>query len=127
MTIVPADEEYISSYDKLNTYKYRPSHGGDPFPGTSDVHELLSIPMIWSGKPMEKPLLNIQEKNEVITFYYLKDPTVIQIATDIQQTDLDSTTNETRVYTLDGRYVGKSTHGLAKGVYIINGKKTVIR
>ena len=76
---------------------------------------------------MEKPLLNIQEKNEVITFYYLKDPTVIQIATDIQQTDLDSTTNETRVYTLDGRYVGKSTRGLAKGVYIINGKKTVIR
>ena len=57
-------------------------------------------------------------------FYYLFGP---QIATDIQQTDIDSNTKETKIYTLDGRYVGKSTRGLAKGVYIINGKKTVIR
>ena len=83
--------------------------------------------MIWSDQDMEKPLLNIQEENGVITFYYLTDPTVPQIATDIQQTDIDSNTKETKIYTLDGRYVGKSTRGLAKGVYIINGKKTVIR
>lgn len=132
MTIVPADGEFISSYltgsDKTySSAQYLASHKGDPFPGTSDVHKLLSIPMIWSGEPMEKPLLNIQEENGVITFYYLTDPTVPQIATDIQQTDIDSNTKETKIYTLDGRYVGKSTRGLAKGVYIINGKKTVIR
>lgn len=132
MTIVPADGEYISSYlvgeDKdYSQEEYIASHKGDPFPGTKNVHELLSIPMIGSGKHMEKPLLNIQEENGVITFYYLTDSTVPQIATDIQQTDIDSNTKETKIYTLDGRYVGKSTRGLAKGVYIINGKKTVIR
>ena len=124
MTFVPADKVYISSYDKLHSDKYRPSHGGDPFPGTEEVHELLSVPMIWGGYDMEKPLLNIQEKNDVITFFYMREP---QIATDINGVDIVSTPNETRIYTLDGRYVGKNTRGLAKGVYIINGKKTVIR
>ena len=50
-----------------------------------------------------------------------------QITTDINDVDVASSPNETRIYTLAGRYVGNSTRGLAKGVYIINGKKTVIR
>ena len=131
MTIVPADGEYISSYLTGEGKMYKPaqyidSHKGDPFPGTSDVHELLSIPMIWGGYAMEKPLLNIQEDEDgVVTFYYLREP--LKIATDINGVDIVSTPNETRIYTLDGRYIGNSTRGLAKGVYIINGKKTVIR
>ena len=129
MTIVPADEEYISSYltgdgKKYTQAQYVASLKGDPFPGTSDVHELLSIPMIWGGNTMEKPLLNIQEKNGVITFFFMREP---QITTDINDVDVASSPNETRIYTLDGRYMGNSTRGLAKGVYIINGKKTVIR
>ena len=127
MTYIPADGEYISSYWYSNFTQqqvYMDSHGGDPFPGTSNVHRLTSIHMIWSDQDMEKPMLNIRENNGVVSFYYLFGP---QIATDIQQTDIDSNTKETKIYTLDGRYVGKSTRGLAKGVYIINGKKTVIR
>lgn len=131
MTIVPADGLLISSYladgddtDPYTKTQYLVSHQGDPFPGTSDIHELLSIHMIWSNEEMEKPLLNIQEKNGVITFFYMSEP---QIATDINDVDVASTSNETRIYTLDGRYVGNNTRGLAKGVYIINGKKTVIR
>ncbi len=134
MTFVPADNIYISSYhasDKPGAAQYtlddyRASHGGDPFPGTSDVHELRSIPMIWGGYDMEKPLLNIQEEEDgVVTFYFLSEPP--KITTDIDEIDIASSTNETRIYTLDGRFVGNSTRGLAKGVYIINGKKTVIR
>ena len=127
MTIVPADGVFISSYDKDpdRKPKYISSHRGDPFPGTSKVHELRSIPMIWGRYDMEKPLLNIQEENDVVTFYYLSEPP--KIATDINDVDIVSTPNETRIYTLDGRYLGNSTRGLAKGVYIINGKKTVIR
>lgn len=129
MTIIPADDEFISSYlvgaDKPYTSsQYLLSFRGDPFPGTSDVHELLSIPMIWSGVNMEKPLLNIQENNKVISFYYLTDPT--QIVTGINHVD-DSHLQGNRIYTLDGRYVGSSLHGLKKGIYIVNGKKTVIR
>ena len=130
MTYIPADGEYISSYsyDSLEgQIAYIASHAGDPFPGTSNNHELRSIPLIWQEKgieTMEKPLLNIRENNGVVSFYYLVGP---QIATDINDVDMVSTPNETRIYTLDGRYVGNSTRGLAKGVYIINGKKTVIR
>ena len=58
---------------------------------------------------------------------YFCETTKRGIATAIRQTEFDSTTKETKIYTLDGRYIGKSTRGLAKGVYIINGKKTVIR
>ena len=130
MTYIPADGEYVSSYS-FNTFEgqaaYIANHAGDPFPGTSNNRELRSIPMIWHEKgieTMEKPLLNIRENNGVVSFYYLVGP---QIATDINDVDMVSTPNETRIYTLDGRYVGNSTRGLAKGVYIINGKKTVIR
>ena len=302
MTIVPADGLLISSYladgDETDPYtrsQYLASHKGDPFPGSTGVQNLFSIPLLWKGKPMEKPLVNIKERsNGVVTFNYLfepeekiedeseenvyalegivstaTDPDIEQviktydhnqtpsyqvfnfqgvafnfdpydatscnvlticvkplqnttlnvtlssdasssssakvmmdsgksvtslsdnshtvtyeleankwktlsiqlhgfsingvdmsqvtnltisngneeyegntifledvyfcettkrgIATAIRQTDFDSTTKETKIYTLDGRYVGNSTRGLAKGVYIINGKKTVIR
>jgi hypothetical protein len=39
----------------------------------------------------------------------------------------DKTKNGVQVYTLDGRYIGSSLKGLAKGIYIVNGKKTVVR
>ena len=32
-----------------------------------------------------------------------------------------------KVYTIDGRYVGTSTEGLAKGLYIAGGKKVVVK
>lgn len=34
---------------------------------------------------------------------------------------------DTRVYSISGQYVGTSTDGLAKGLYIVNGKKIIIR
>ena len=33
----------------------------------------------------------------------------------------------TRVYTISGQYVGTSTEGLARGLYIVGGKKIVIQ
>ena len=34
---------------------------------------------------------------------------------------------KTTVYTADGIYVGNSTKGLAKGLYIVNGKKYIVK
>lgn len=128
MTIVPADGQFISSYEvrdkSATSNEYYSSFLGDPFPGTSKVNELLSIPLIWGRTIMEKPLLKIKEENNIITFYYQALP---QIATGISETDKTDHSGALSIYTLDGRYVGKSTRGLAKGVYIINGKKTVIQ
>ena len=80
MTIVPADGLLISYYlsdDETDPYtnaEYLASHSGDPFPGTQNVHDLYSIPMIWAGESMDKPLLNIQEKNQIVSFYYMFEP-----------------------------------------------------
>ena len=32
-----------------------------------------------------------------------------------------------RVYTIDGKYLGNSTNNLPKGIYIVNGKKYIIK
>lgn len=79
MTIVPADGLLISSYlsgigKQYTSAEYIASHKGDPFPGTSNVHNLYSIPLIWAGQPMDKPLLNIQENNQIVSFYYMFEP-----------------------------------------------------
>lgn len=34
---------------------------------------------------------------------------------------------DTRVYNLNGQYVGTTLNGLSKGVYIVNGKKVVVK
>lgn len=34
---------------------------------------------------------------------------------------------DTRVYNLNGQYVGATLNGLSKGVYIVNGKKVVVK
>ncbi len=35
--------------------------------------------------------------------------------------------NDNKVYTIDGRYAGNSIEGLGKGLYILNGKKVVVK
>lgn len=34
---------------------------------------------------------------------------------------------DTRVYNLNGQYVGATLNGLSKGVYIVNGKKMIVK
>ena len=34
---------------------------------------------------------------------------------------------DTRVYNLNGQYVGTTLNGLSKGVYIVNGKKMIVK
>ena len=45
--------------------------------------------------------------------------------TDCIQTVKPQTTTTTRIYTLDGRYMGTSKNALPKGIYVMNGKKFV--
>ena len=93
----------------------------DPFPGTQNVTELLSVTL--NNSTLKKPIYNIKEENGIITFDYLKDFT----------TGIDSpivnngTAEDARIYTLDGRYLGTDKSQLTKGVYIIGKKKVVIR
>ena len=45
--------------------------------------------------------------------------------TGIEDVKVDVQTNDGRIYTVDGRYVGNSFNALGRGIYIQNGKKYV--
>jgi len=82
MTIIPADNEYISFYHQgkgkpYTQLEYQLSHGGDPYPGTSDVTQIESF-NVYSGS-MNKSLVDITEtiynkKVNFVSFYYMVPP-----------------------------------------------------
>lgn len=120
--IVPADGYVISAYNKQRTEEeYNLSLKGDPFPGTTNKTELLSVKL--NKSILEKPFYNIKETDGVITFDYLKD-----FATGIDSPVIQQNQEkDTRIFTLDGRYLGTDVSQLTKGVYIIGKKKVIIK
>ena len=123
--IVPADGYVISDYNKGEGKKYtndeyKASLKGDPFPGTGNRTELLSVKL--NNSTLEKPIYNIKEENGVITFDYLDNISAIQLPS-VDETDM--TTKQ--IFSLDGRYLGNDASKLTKGIYIIGKKKVVIK
>lgn len=123
--IVPADGYVISDYNhgdgkQWTDVQYKESLQGDPFPGTTKKTELLSV--VLNNITLEKPIYNIKEENEVITFDYLDNISAIQLPS-VDETDMTSK----QIFFLDGRYIGNDASKLTKGIYIIGKKKVVIR
>lgn len=124
--IVPADGYVISDYNhgdgkQWTDDQYKASLQGDPFPGTTNKTELLSV--VLNKSTLEKPFYNIKEADGVITFDYLKD-----FATGIDSPVIQQNQEkDTRIFTLDGRYLGTDASQLTKGVYIIGKKKVIIK
>lgn len=126
VTIVPADGYIISEYThgtglKWTDEQYKASLKGDPFPGTQNVTQLLSVTL--NKSTLEKPIYNIKEENGIITFDYLKDFTT-GINAPITSMGKEK---DARIFTLDGRYLGTDASTLGKGIYIIGKKKVVIK
>lgn len=123
--IVPADGYVISDYNhgdgkQWTDEEYKASLKGDPFPGATNKTELLSVEL--NNSTLEKPIYNIKEENEVITFDYLDNISAIQLPS-VEETDM--TTKQ--IFSLDGRYLGNDASKLTKGIYIIGKKKVVIK
>lgn len=124
--IVPADSDVISDYNhgdgkQWTDDQYKASLQGDPFPGTAKKTELLSVEL--NNSTLKKPFYNIKEADGVITFDYLKD-----FATGIDSPVIQQNQEkDTRIFTLDGRYLGTDVSQLTKGVYIIGKKKVIIK
>ncbi|MCR5076992.1 MAG: M6 family metalloprotease domain-containing protein [Prevotella sp.] len=128
MTIVPADGFLMSSYSVVGDEKtkqakhdeYLISHGGDPFPGTSNIDKLETVKLNLST--LTKPLYHITEEETTgnISFEYLQDLTA---------NGIDGITikepQDNRIYTIDGRYVGTDRSTLPHGIYIQNRQKFV--
>lgn len=130
--IVPADGYVISDYNhgsgnNKDGYawtgnEYKESLKGDPYPGTSNVTQLLSVNL--NNSTLEKPIYNIKENEDgTVTFDYLKDFTTgIDNAIAEKASEKDA-----NIYTLDGRYLGTDASQLNKGIYIIGKKKVIIK
>lgn len=126
MTIIPADDEYISSYlvgglgSSYTQEQYRESHKGDPYPGTNEVTEIESFP-VYEGT-MNKPFYRIKEENGIITFDFLEETVDA-----IEQITHETESRNDAIYTLDGRRLNQSKESLPKGIYIIGKKKVAIK
>lgn len=65
----------------------------------------------------------LTEDMEKVTLHFDYDP-----STGIYGVKGDpSVSKDTKVYNLNGQWVGNSTESLAKGVYIVDGKKVIIK
>ena len=139
MTIVPADGYLPSSYRKVSDNsnltapymkkkQYDEQLAGDLYPGKSNVNRLTDAQNMvnyapWTGGMLNKPIYNIALKNGIVTFDFLKD----QTSTGIEQPEsATENSNEEKIYTIDGRYVGTNLNALPKGVYIKGKKKVVV-
>lgn len=57
--------------------------------------------------------------------FYLDKVCVSSSTSGISNTVTDNEVKDNRIYSIDGRYVGKDFNSLKKGIYIINGKKII--
>lgn len=137
MAVVPADGTLLSSYIVANRPNYLASLKGDLFAGPNNItvlNDTLKLPnFFWfngtnpliaagsSFHKVNKALKNITNSGGNISFDFINDFTT-GIHTIRKQ---DTPVNE--VYSIDGRYMGKSLHNLPAGVYIYNKKKVVIK
>ena len=139
MTIVPADGYLPSSYRKvpnssnltapyMKKKQYDEQLAGDLYPGKNNINRLTDAQNMvnyapWTGGMLNKPIYNIALKNGIVTFDFLKDQTSTGIELPESATD---SSNEEKIYTIDGRYVGTNLNALPKGVYIKGKKKVVV-
>ena len=115
--------------DNSGTAIYNHEAAGDPWPGTSNVTEMTgeSYYAFSTVKSFmqNKPVTDIQEENGIISFKFKGGDVdgIINITDNAKPDNIYSD----KVYTIDGRYIGKTTAGLRPGIYIRDGKKIVIR
>lgn len=126
MAVIPADGLLFSSY-KGDRNKYKEQLKGDLFPGTDNVTELTNNTTLPNyqprmGVPLDKPIYNILEKEGIVYFDFLeKFPTQGIVPTFSQEA-----TNDKRIFSIDGKYMGTDKSILPQGIYIIGGKKVYI-
>ena len=121
LTIFHADNEDGSSAD---------SQAGDlyPFNGNNSLTDTSSpaATIYQGGSTMGKTITNITQNEDGSIDFDFMGGSNDNIISGIHFVENDETPSFGQgVYSLDGRYMGTSVNGLAKGIYIVNGKKIV--
>lgn len=90
------------------------------------------------GLPVSKTVKEITFDGDNVTLIYTdesadtQDMSLVKLAFEYTTTGVDhvGTGNKVlagKVFNLNGQLVGASTQGLSKGIYIVNGKKVIIK
>lgn len=92
------------------------------------------------GSTVGKVVTAMEFSGDNVTLTYADNSTqtadisTVAIAFNYETTGIDAIENNSGdteakagVYTLDGRYIGDSLNGLRSGLYIVNGKQTIIK
>lgn len=128
MTVVPADGNLDTSY-KLNDNtitrrEYAESLNGDIFKNDSTFMQSSGLPnAAWWTNADDQPIYNINYTDSKLYIDYLD-----KIATTGINELPVKTVADGNVYSLGGNYLGKwGSVALPKGVYIVNGKKLIVK
>jgi hypothetical protein len=117
MQYIPADSHKQSNSKKTGWNDYK----GDLFPGITKNYQLTdtSTPAAetFATPYLGKPIYDISEENEVITFFYLKDKEASAINTPVIDTPKIKS-----LYDIYGRQIANPVKG---NIYIKNGKKII--
>lgn len=144
MTVVAADGQLQNAYTLSTSAEATASYGGDPFPGTSAVTALTDTsavaPTVYNGTALGKPLTDISEDTDagIVTFTFLES-TEDSSSGDSSDTTSDNDNIDTGITNvsvsaiprvaptaIDGRrYTSPSQ--MHPGIYIIDGRKTVVK
>lgn len=134
MTVVAADGTLTNVYSLSTSSEAKEVYGGDPFPGTSAVTELTDdgdvTPAVYNGETLSKPLYDITEDETtgMVTFRFIEESTEENNDAG-DETGINGIATQgigsTATYSTDGREMKNDI--LPAGIYIIGGKKIVIK
>lgn len=102
--------------------------------GFADTGQTVTV----NGAQINKFVTNLTFSGDNVTLVFddsssqAEDMSLVNIAltygaTGIENVEASERKTDGRVYSISGQYVGNTTDGLGKGVYIVNGKKIVIK
>lgn len=127
LTIIPADGALIS-YMGIKTeeqqMEYLNSMAGDMFPGAQNVTSFEGAQqVVYSGTSMNQPITNIvQHLDGSITFDFCGGA-----PNDIQKTPICKVNKPKLGFDISGKLVNIDENQLKQGIYIINGKKVLVK
>ena len=97
--------------------------------GWADNKQTVTI----NGQSINKTVTEITFNGDNLTLTYSdgtseeSDMSFVKLAFSYDTNSTVKQSLEGKVFNLNGQFVGTSTEGLAKGIYIVNGKKVIIK
>ncbi|MCD8210540.1 MAG: peptidase, partial [Prevotella sp.] len=119
MTIIPADNQLSSTSRSLQGDPY-PYQNNNSLTNSSTPAATLNNQNTDGTYFMNKPITGISKSSDGrISFNFMMEGARVNAIKSIAEPQKE------RIYSIDGRYVGKDINALSKGIYIVGGKKIV--